>query len=118
LAHHGHGRWLLRTVDTARPVGYVKLERRALDASVVVELGYALERDSWGNGYATEAAAAALDWGWSNLAEDVIVAVIVEDNTSSMNVARRLGFNKRGTTEQSGVTHEVYELRRCDATLR
>jgi len=51
------------------------------------ELGWALVRKAWGNGYATEAARAVRDWH----GVDQLVSVIAPDNVGSQAVARRLG---------------------------
>jgi hypothetical protein len=56
---HGFGRWVLLRENA--PVGTVKLEAWANDGVPEVELGYALLPGNWGVGYATEAAAGALD---------------------------------------------------------
>jgi RimJ/RimL family protein N-acetyltransferase len=55
------------------------------------ELGWALARAHWGNGYATEAARAVRSWARSERAVDRLVSLIVADNVASQHVARRLG---------------------------
>jgi RimJ/RimL family protein N-acetyltransferase len=56
-----------------------------------VELGWALLRDHWGHGYATEAAAAVRDAAWTDLGPDRLVSLIHPDNARSVRVAERLG---------------------------
>jgi RimJ/RimL family protein N-acetyltransferase len=60
------------------------------DASEV-ELGWALLRDHWGRGYATEAAAAVRDATWTDLDPQRLVSLIHPDNARSIRVAERLG---------------------------
>ena len=60
------------------------------DASEV-ELGWALLRDHWGRGYATEAAAAVRDATWTDLDPERLVSLIHPDNARSIRVAERLG---------------------------
>src|SRR5262245_12143206 len=55
------------------------------------ELGWALIRVHWGNGYATEAAAAIRDWGRNARRIDRLVSLIAPDNIRSQHVAERLG---------------------------
>jgi len=55
------------------------------------EVGWALVRDTWGKGYATEGAAAAIDWAFDNLGWDEVIHCIDPANTPSQAVARRLG---------------------------
>ena len=57
-----------------------------------MELGYRYCRDSWGEGYATEAASAILaeTYGVSDL--DDILACVHPDNAASIRVLEKLGF--------------------------
>lgn len=55
------------------------------------ELGWALARAHWGNGYATEAAHAVRDWVRCEGAVERLVSVIALDNARSQAVAHRLG---------------------------
>lgn len=55
------------------------------------ELGWALSRAHWGNGYATEAAQAVRDWVRRERGVERLVSVIAPDNVRSQSVARRLG---------------------------
>ncbi|MFY2563218.1 GNAT family N-acetyltransferase [Corallococcus terminator] len=60
------------------------------------EVGWALLRDAWGKGYATEAASAAMDWACDHLGWTDIIHSIAPDNVGSQEVARRLGATLRG----------------------
>ena len=55
------------------------------------ELGWALIRAHWGNGYATEAAAAIRDWAHEHRSIDRLVSLISPGNVRSQRVAERLG---------------------------
>jgi RimJ/RimL family protein N-acetyltransferase len=55
------------------------------------ELGWALVRAHWGNGYATEAARAVRDWARRERGIDHLVSLIAPDNVASQRVAQRLG---------------------------
>jgi len=56
-----------------------------------LELGWALIREHWGRGYATEAAAAIRDWAHERRPDDRLVSLITPDNVRSQRVAKRLG---------------------------
>lgn len=60
------------------------------------ELAYALARDAWGQGLATEAAGAALDWAREALRGEAIVSFIRPGNLASTRVAARLGGVRAG----------------------
>lgn len=57
-----------------------------------VELAFALERRSWGRGYATEASKASLDLAFRNLAIDSVFATVYPDNHASIKVLTKVGM--------------------------
>ena len=57
-----------------------------------VEVAYELAPRVWGHGYATEAARALADYGFSELGLRRIVALILPDNARSRNVASKCGM--------------------------
>lgn len=64
-----------------------------------VEIGWHLHPDSWGQGYATEAARAVLEHGFAAGFEEIL-AVTNLDNFRSQAVCRRLGMEHRGRTDR------------------
>lgn len=60
------------------------------------EVGWALARDTWGKGYATEGASAAMDYVFDVLGWADAIHTIEPENTASQAVARRLGSTLRG----------------------
>jgi RimJ/RimL family protein N-acetyltransferase len=69
-----------------------------------IELAWSLDYPYyWGDGYATEAAKAAIDYASLNLPVPKLVSLIDPDNTPSQHVARRLG-----ETKGAPVTVELY----------
>jgi RimJ/RimL family protein N-acetyltransferase len=61
------------------------------DAWPGTEVGWGLKRSAWGQGYATEAATAAMDFAFDTLGWDEAIHTILPDNAPSIAVARRLG---------------------------
>ena len=57
-----------------------------------VEVGWLLHPDYWGRGYATEAGAAAVRYGFEDLQVDKLFSCILPENHRSQAVAKRLGF--------------------------
>jgi len=55
------------------------------------EVGWGLSRDAWGKGYATEGAAATIDWAFDVLGWTEVIHTIEPGNAGSQAVARRLG---------------------------
>lgn len=77
-----------------------------------VELGWILKPEVWGRGYATEAASACLDWGFSQLDVNYFTAMIDPANIASARVAERLGFSPRRVDTLFGKTTTVWALDR------
>jgi len=60
------------------------------------EVGWGLCREAWGKGYATEGAAASIDWAFDHLGWTEVIHCIAPENEPSKAVARRLGSVFRG----------------------
>jgi len=55
------------------------------------EVGWGILHEHWGKGYATEGAAAAIDWAFDSLGWSEVIHCIDRDNAASIAVAERLG---------------------------
>lgn len=75
-------------------LGTVSLRRFARDGRA--ELGYWLGVGAWGNGYATEAADALVEHGFSQLQLSRIYAQVLEGNEASCRVLEKLGMTNEG----------------------
>jgi RimJ/RimL family protein N-acetyltransferase len=62
------------------------------------EVGWGLHPDAWGRGYATEAAAASMDYAFDVLQWTTVIHLVNPDNVRSRRVAERLGSTLRGQT--------------------
>ncbi|HEX2316693.1 MAG TPA: GNAT family N-acetyltransferase [Thermomonospora sp.] len=60
------------------------------------EIGYVLNRERWGRGYAAEAAAALLAFGFQDLGLHKISATCDPDNAASVRVLTRIGMRREG----------------------
>ena len=87
-----------------------------------VELGYLLDAPWQGQGYASEAAAALVTWGFEALALPRIVALALPEHAASLRVMRRLGMQPDGTAHHHGfdvvrfvLTRAEWEARRAAA---
>jgi RimJ/RimL family protein N-acetyltransferase len=54
-------------------------------------VGWTLRSQSWGRGYATEAAAKCIEFAFEQLHCDKVLSLIAEENVRSIRVAERLG---------------------------
>jgi ribosomal-protein-alanine N-acetyltransferase len=94
FARHGFGLWAVE-VPARRPfIGFVGLSVPSFDAhfTPAVEVGWRLDAGAWGRGYATEAAAASVAFGFEMAGLDELVSFTVPANVRSIAVMRRLGM--------------------------
>jgi ribosomal-protein-alanine N-acetyltransferase len=91
---HGFGLWPVEVVGVADFIGFVGLSVPAYQTHFTpcVEIGWRLAYEHWGKGYATEAAKAALKYGFNDLCLDEIVSFTVPENHRSVLVMQRLGM--------------------------
>lgn len=58
-----------------------------------VELGYRFHKKYWGNGYATEACIACLEYGFENLKLKRIIGQVLKENVASVRVLEKIGMH-------------------------
>jgi RimJ/RimL family protein N-acetyltransferase len=93
---HGFGQWVVEIPGEASFVGVVGLSTISYAAhfTPAVEMAWRLARAYWGQGFATEAARAGLDYGFETLGLTEIVATTVPANWRSRRVMERLGMTR------------------------
>jgi RimJ/RimL family protein N-acetyltransferase len=97
---HGFGMWLVIPKGETEPVGLAGLVKR--DVLPHADVGYAFLEGAWGRGYATEAAAAVLDFARDRLGLATIAAITSPDNAASQQVLRKIGLTFVGMRELPG----------------
>ncbi len=104
----GYGMWAVERKENGELIGRVGF----LDPEgwPGFELGWTLGRPYWGNGYATEAARAALQYAFEVLRQPEVISLIYPANRSSIRVAERLGERLMSTTELFGREVLVYGI--------
>ena len=118
----GYCRWAVeRKADAALMGSAGIMPMGASDGPTAFEIGWRLSRDAWGQGYATEAAVAALADGFERRGLDEIIAFTARTNARSEAVMRKLGmvrdpardFNHTALAETDPLRpHVVYVARR------
>ena len=83
--------------------------RLELGPEIELELGWALARDAWGRGYATEAALAARDWAFRELRPPRLISMIYPANVRSQRVAQKIGEHlERDVVTASGKETQLW----------
>ncbi|MDX2015028.1 MAG: GNAT family N-acetyltransferase [Myxococcaceae bacterium] len=94
LAREGFGLWAVSPGGSNELLGMVGLARVSFDAAFTpaVEVAWRLKRSAWGQGLATEAARAAVAFGFTALGLSHLVSFTVPANQPSRRVMEKLGF--------------------------
>lgn len=125
LERRGWGMWALEIPGRIGCAGTVGLHVTGIDLACVpcVELGWRLNADAWGQGYASEAARAACHFAFEQLGLDELVAYTAAVNEASRRVMQRLGMQHDPlgnfvhpfvAPEHPVAPHVLYRLRRAD----
>ncbi|MFI5845986.1 GNAT family N-acetyltransferase [Catenuloplanes sp. NPDC051500] len=90
----GYGLFAIDVRETGALAGWAGLALPAFLPEVMpsVEIGWRLARGSWGKGYATEAATAALRFGFDELGLDRVISIRHPENVRSARVMEKLGL--------------------------
>jgi ribosomal-protein-alanine N-acetyltransferase len=120
-AETGYGKWAVEAPGVAPFIGAVGLSRVKFEASFTpaVEVAWRLHRHFWGCGFATEAARAAIEDGFSRVGLPEIVALTTLSNFPSQRVMERLGMTRTVEFEHPALAednplrrHILYRLAR------
>ncbi|MBK8334902.1 MAG: GNAT family N-acetyltransferase [Acidimicrobiaceae bacterium] len=93
----GFGLWAAERIDTHLLIGFVGLSVPGYEVDGVtpcVEVGWRLAKQHWGQGFAPEAARAALAYGFEHvdLPDDEIVSFTTTKNLNSQRVMQKVGM--------------------------
>ena len=94
----GHTFWIVERRSDGAMLGFCGLKRvNAPGASCPgdFEIGWRLREDSWGQGFAKEAAVASLDLAFGRFAAPHVLALTVAENAASQRLMERLGMARR-----------------------
>ncbi len=82
-----------------------------------IEIGWRLKKEDWGNGYATEAANACLNYGFKTLQFDKVYSFTSTINLRSEKVMQKIGMVKTGEFNHPNIPrdnplcrHILYEI--------
>jgi RimJ/RimL family protein N-acetyltransferase len=123
---NGFGFWAVEIPGDAPFAGFIGLNSPTFETHFTpcIEIGWRLARPFWGRGYATEGAAAALDFGFTKLALEEIVSFAVVDNARSVAVMRRIGMTYSEEFDHPGLEqghrlrrHALYRISKAERIL-
>jgi len=111
---HGQGLWAMDLKSTGEMIGDCGITLQDVDGDSLLEIGYHLRRDMWGQGFATEAARACRDYGFTQLRAEFLVSLVRPENLPSCRVAERNGMTVWKETTHAGMPYLVYRVRRSE----
>lgn len=106
----GYGQWTVVEKATGEVIGRVGLWHP--EGWPGIELGWIIRRSRWNNGFATEAARAALDWTWANVDTDHVISFIQPDNLASIRVAEKIGERFERNDTMNGADVCIFGIQR------
>ena len=96
----GYGAWAVERKTDGEFLGQIFFADFKRDMTPSIEgqpeMGWMFALNAHGQGYASEAVAAALEWADQMLAGQEIIALIDDENLASIRVAEKAGFTLRG----------------------
>ena len=125
---HGFGFWLMESREDAQFLGYCGIRpgwwQRAGDTATAahgtpveepgnIEMGWHTKKQFWGQGLATEAAAACRDLAFTRFDIPRLVATIDPANAASVRVAEKIGMQLEKETVLNGWPCLVYSVERA-----
>jgi len=99
-AQFGFSLWVVENRATGELLGDCGLKQ--LESGPQIEVGYRFAKAHWGRGYATEAAAASVNFGFQSLQLPRIVAVVEPANQASHRVIEKIGLRYQGLARYYG----------------
>ena len=96
------GLWATIYKETGRFIGRCGLLPWTIDGQGEVEVAFALSKEYWGQGLATEVAQALVQYGFEHLQLSRLICLIEHENQASIRVATKIGmtFEKEGKDEK------------------
>ena len=93
----GYGLWAIELKANGTFIGFTGLALQTFPShfTPAVEVGWRLACSAWGHGYASEAAIAALAYGFDAVGLDEIVSMTAATNLRSQRVMQRIGMSRR-----------------------
>jgi len=114
MAHwdqHGFGLWALRTKD-GEFAGRAGIRHILVDGIDEIEIAYTFKRDLWGQGLASEIAAALTHIGLSQLALPSLVGLVFVEHGASRRVLEKSNYILEKSTTHHGEDVVIYRIRR------
>jgi RimJ/RimL family protein N-acetyltransferase len=82
-----------------------------VEGEPAVEVGWSIHPDRQGEGFASEAARASIEWGFEVCGLEEIVSFTVPSNLPSRRVMEKIGMTHERDIDRAGLPHVLYTIR-------
>lgn len=104
---YGYGRWTVLDRRTGEYLGFCGLKYHPSTGNI--DLGFRFCRKTWGRGYATEAATACLQYGFTTLNMPCVIGRAQTENVASIRVLEKIGMKFVETFDFEGKPGVLYK---------
>ena len=107
---HGYGKYALIHRQSGRLIGYCGIVVEEIEDKLENELGYRLDSEFWGQGLATEAAKACLEYYFDKFKFDSVLGIVEPENKASIRVLEKVGMEFIQESTLSGRVIRIYKI--------
>jgi RimJ/RimL family protein N-acetyltransferase len=111
LADKGYALWWWRERSCGELVGYVGLSDQVVEGESAVEVGWSIHPERQGEGLASEAARASVEWGFEVCGMREIISFTTPSNLPSRRVMEKIGMTHTRDIGRAGLPHVLYAIR-------
>lgn len=105
---HGFGWWMAHDLVTGAFVGRGGIRYLEIEGALEVEVGYAVVRERWGGGFATELAEAGVRLAREAVGLPRVVGITLTTNRASRRVLEKVGLAYERDLTHAGLPHVLY----------
>ena len=104
---YGYSKWAIIHKDTEEFMGRAGLIH--VPDTGEMDLGYAIHKKFWNQGYSTEIAAGLFQEALKHTSKDKIIGIVNSENKHSARVLEKIGFSYRGKGHYFGMDVDIYK---------
>ena len=109
---YGYGKWAVIHRESGRLIGYCGIAIEEIEGKLENELGYRIDSEFWGQGLATEAANACLEYAFTKFNFDYILGIVEPENQASIRVLEKVGMEFVKESTWCGKVVCIYQVMR------
>lgn len=111
FAKYNFGAWIWCDKANGEYIGRGGLKNFILEEKNEIELSYAIKKEYWHQGIATEIAKASIEFGLDNLGLKQIICFTLPENKQSQKVMEKLEFRYEKDFLHANLLHKLYRFR-------